>query len=92
VIYFHSWDLDRTVENKEGVELTGSGRRRGPGIVDPNGKGVPVIAELRGDEDDAQLEVAKVLAKGRSRIRPAVMGRGGRRLEPWSCCAEHEGV
>jgi hypothetical protein len=51
-----------------------------------------VIAELWEDDDDAQLEVAKMLAKGRSRIRPAVMGRGGQRLEPWSCRVEHEGV
>jgi hypothetical protein len=45
-------------------------------------RGVSVIAELREDDDDAQLEVAKMLAKWRSRICPAVMGRDGWSLMP----------
>jgi hypothetical protein len=49
-----------------------------------------VITKLREDDDDAQLEVAKMLAKWRSRIRPAVMMRGGRRLVLWQGDRGHD--
>jgi hypothetical protein len=45
-------------------------------------RGVPVIAELQEENDDAQLEVVKMLAKWRSQICPAVMGRDGWSLMP----------
>jgi hypothetical protein len=50
--------------------------------LDLGGERVPVIAELWEDDDDAQLEVVKMLAKWRSRICPAVMRRDSWSLMP----------
>jgi hypothetical protein len=88
VIYCKPCDPDPTDERETEGELTAEVNGEVLAALNLVGEGVPVIAELREDDDDAQLEVAKMLVKWRSRIRPAVMGRGGRRLVPWPCCRE----
>jgi hypothetical protein len=63
VIFYDPYDPDPMVSERWGGCSPERGRRRGLGALDLDGEGVPVIAELREDDDDAQLEVAKMLAK-----------------------------
>jgi hypothetical protein len=88
VIYCKPCDPDPTDERATEGELTAEVDGEVLAALDLVGEGVPVIAELWEDDDDTQLEVAKMLAKWRSRICPTVMGRGGRRLVTWPCCRE----
>jgi hypothetical protein len=43
VIYSYPSDLDRKVENKGRVELTGRGRWRGPAVLDLHGEALPAV-------------------------------------------------
>jgi hypothetical protein len=54
VIYSYPSDLDRKVENKERVELTGSGRRRGPAVLEIHIEVLPTVPDGDGVHDGDQ--------------------------------------
>jgi hypothetical protein len=85
-------DQDLTTEEKAGVAHRRDVVGEAFAVLEFVGGVVPVVVELREDDDGVRFEVAKTAVKFRPRNRPAAGWSYDWRLGPWSGRAKHGGV
>jgi hypothetical protein len=85
-------DQDLTTEEEAGVAHRRDVVGEASAVLEFVNEVVPAVVELREDDDDVRLEVAKTAAKFRPRKRPAAEWSYDWKLGPWSGRAGHGGV